>query len=221
MELNELKLIAIHIQKTGGMAFKKLLRKEYKRKYYRLNIGLDSENRKRDFQEHLAKIPPETQVIHGHFVYEDVAELIKERPRLPVVTWLRQPVDRVVSSYYFMKRKFDEGLRENKPSLEYATLLEFASEEININQMSRVLKGADLRDFAFVGCLEFLAQDLSFMAALLGWKQREMPKRNVNREYKEKFSLPNEAELLEIARLNMEDIELYEAAMALRREKLA
>ena len=217
MQLNDLKLIAIHIQKTGGMAFKKLLQREYKRKYYRLNINLQSEDREGSIEEHLLQIPPDTQVIHGHFIYQDVVEILEASPGVPVVTWLRNPVDRVVSSYYFSKRKYEEGLRSDKPNLGELSLLEFANEKININQMSRVLKGISIFELGFVGCLEFLEEDLIYLSQMLNWTQRTMPRRNVNREYKEKFAAPTDSESAEIASLNNSDIEQYQAALALRK----
>ena len=164
----------------------------------------------------MEEIPATTRVIHGHFYYLDAEELMKSYPDVPVVTWLREPVQRVISSYYFNKRKFKEGLREDEPWLGEVSLLEFAASEYVQNEMSRVLKGAVLNELGFIGVLEHLEEDMGYLSKMLGWREFDIPKANTNVAYKSKFTPPTPEELEEIARLNQADIELYQNALAIR-----
>ncbi|MEN8240820.1 MAG: sulfotransferase family 2 domain-containing protein [Chloroflexota bacterium] len=220
MVFNDLELIAIHIQKTAGMSFKKILKREYKRKYYRLNIGAEVKDRQAAFQQHLPRIPGDTRVIHGHYYYQDIIEIVNSYPDVPVVTWLRAPVQRVISSYYFFKRKFDEGFRENLTLLGEFSLLEFAAHQVSRNVMSRVLQGVDLSDLAFVGFLEYLEEDVIYLSKLLGWRSRSLPERNINYEFKSQFPSPTMEELEEIRRLNQADLELYNYALEIRERRV-
>ena len=219
MELTSLELIAIHIKKTAGMSFKHLLKGEYGKEYYRMNISQDIQNRTEVFNQHLAEIPAETRVIHGHFLYADALPLYKAFPQVPVVTWLRDPVQRVVSSYYFAKRKYSDGDQLHKTYMEHYSLLEYAEDTRFRNEMSRVLEGSDLAGLAFVGLLEHLVEDVAYLAALLGWGAYQIPERNVNISYKAQHEPPTEAEKKEITRLNKDDVELYRLALELRKKR--
>ena len=220
MELPELELIAIHIKKTAGMTFKHILKGEYGRQnYYRMNIRGENEARIEMAREKLAKIPSNTRVIQGHFRYLDALPLYEAHPDVPIITWLRDPVKRVVSRYYFSKRKFEEGKRKGKEYLENDSLIEFASRDKTRNEMSRVLENCDLADLGFVGILEFLTEDLADIAIRLGWGPYKIPERNTNVAYKQQFDPPTDEELEEIARLNQADKELYQYALALREQR--
>jgi hypothetical protein len=220
MDLKNLKLIAIHIKKTAGMSFKHVLRGAYGRKYYRMNINQNVEDRTEAFNQHLAEIPEDTRVVHGHFQYTDALPLYEAYPEVPVVTWLRDPVQRVVSRYFYSRRKYEEGLRREKDYLINFSLLEFAGDPRFANEMSRVMAGSDLADLAFVGLLEHLEEDVAYLAALLGWQAYKIPMRNTNVSYKSKQTPPSKEELEEIARLNQEDVDLYRYALELRKERL-
>lgn len=219
MALMNLELIGIHIKKTAGMSFKLLLKRQYGRKYYRLNINQEIENRKEVFEEHLGLIPEDTRVIHGHFFYEDALPLYSLYPDVPILTWLREPVQRVISSYYYSQRKYRDGDQPEKTYMEHYSLLDYARDERYRNEMARVLHGTDLADLAFVGIMEYLEEDLAYLSSLLEWSPYKIPERNINKSYKAKNPIPTDAEIAEIVRLNQDDIKLYRYALELRAER--
>jgi len=66
---------------------------------------------------------PDTQVISGHFSYDNAAAY-----GLPVITVLRHPVDRFVSIYFFWRQLYERDIeRTRKTTLaHHLSLLEFA-----------------------------------------------------------------------------------------------
>lgn len=222
MVLPKLELIAVHIKKTAGMSFRHLLLEEYGREnYYRMNINGKSDMRVEAFNKHMKRVPENTRVIQGHFRYSDALPLYEAKPDVPVVTWLRNPVKRVISKYYFSKRKYLEGLREGKDFWGKLSLVEYARRENSQNEMSGILEGCDLADLAFVGILEHIEDDVADLAAMLGWKPYSIPARNTNDAFKAKFPPPTEEEKEEIARLNQADMDLYQYALELREQRKA
>jgi hypothetical protein len=220
MELPNLELIAIHIMKTAGMSFKRLLKRQYAHKYYRMNIGKLVEDRQAAFQAHREAIPAETRVIHGHFRYLDAVPLYRQNPQVPLVTWVRNPVARVISRYYFLKRKSIEGVEVPREIFDDQSLIDFARSDQSRNEMSWVLERCNLEDLAFIGIMEFFAEDVAYLADMLTWKPFTIPERNSNRDFKGQFPPPGEDELQEIAALNQSDVEIYNFALELRQRRL-
>lgn len=212
-----IELIAIHLPKTGGRSFRAVLRNVYgedKVFYVERKDYNDTDRRLAGI------IPPQARVLHGHFRFKDVPALFKERG-IPVVTWLRDPVERVVSNYYFFIRRLRECPNEHwrDHSRANETLLEYARREDTINRMSWFLDGIALSDMFFVGLTEHFTQDLGDLAAMLGWGPVEPAFENSNREFRACFAPPAEEELREIKRLNAWDVELYEKAVRLRESR--
>lgn len=220
MKLDNLELIGIHIKKTGGMSFKRLLKRQYARKYYRINAGPNIKNRDEILKQKLEAIPEDTRVIHGHITYRDIVPLIEEKPGVPVITWLREPVERMISLYYYAKLKFEQGLRPEYPYMVDISLVDFLKLRYRNESYSYVLDGCNLEDLAFVGVLEHLDADLEHLGRLMGWKMLSMPRINVNTEYKAKYPKPSEQEYGEIRKMIAADLELYAHALELRRKRL-
>ena len=130
----------------------------------------------------------------------------------PVVTWLRDPVERVISNFYYLQKILKELLAEEENDLDILskmqkTLVEYASARKARNRMSKFLEGIELRQMLFVGISEVYDDDLSDLAGMLGWPGFEPCRHNITGGDKLKVS---EAIREEIRRLNLEDVELYE-----------
>ena len=162
-----------------------MLKKAYERKYFRVNVNPEITNRIETFDNRISEIPEDTRVIHGHFYYSDAVNLFQAVPDVPIVTWLRNPIDRMISRYYYSKRKFEDGDQPHKTHMAHYSLLDFVRDERCINEMSLALKGVDLADLAFVGILEHLEEDVAYLAAMLNWRGYKIPERNTNRAYRE------------------------------------
>jgi DNA-binding cell septation regulator SpoVG len=208
-----IELISIHIPKTGGRSFAAILKKIYGQEQL-INITYNKLER---FQQPLEElIPPDARVLHCILHFPDIAEFYRAR-QVPIVTWLRDPVERVISNYYFRLERIHVGRRPKHAHRKDETLLEFARREKGVNRMAKFLKGIPLKDVSFVGLLEHFKEDLKDMGRLLGWKGIVKPEhRNNNREFRDQFPPVNQEIREEIKRLNQEDGELYQEALELR-----
>jgi hypothetical protein len=95
-----IELVSIHIPKSAGTSFFKSLKLAYgKDGVTRVDIPIPHDaaaetlNRKPP-----AELPASTRVGHGHFRLRDLPAGYGSRPDTPVITWLRDPVDRVLSN---------------------------------------------------------------------------------------------------------------------------
>ncbi|HEX2189872.1 MAG TPA: polyhydroxyalkanoic acid system family protein [Longimicrobiaceae bacterium] len=158
---------------------------------------------------------PDLRAVTGHFTYG-----LHEHVTRPwtYVTVLRDPVDRVLSLYYFVK------LQERMSLEEFAADPPFR--EIDNDQVRRIAgvdpalgacTRADLekakdnlrRHFAVMGTVERFEETLVLLNRRLGW-DRQVPSvaRNVNPDRKSSASLP-ESTLDAIRGWNELDVELY------------
>jgi hypothetical protein len=211
-------LISIHIPKTAGTSFRNILKGVYGEKAVaRVDIPLAVEA-----ASHERRAAPSLgrgiRVLHGHFRYHDLAEHYRLDHDIPVITWLRDPVERVISNYFYLQKILRDILREEKRNTAILnkmekSLLEYARAEIARNRMSKFLDGKQLRDFLFVGIVEYFPQDLTRLSALLGWKKARALEQNSSREQKTSVSDEVRAEIL---KLNERDADLYKEALRLR-----
>ena len=137
-----------------------------------------------------------------------------------MITWLRDPVERVISNYFYLEKRLKEELEEERKGLNILSkmqrsLMEYAGAEINRNRISKFLNGAKIKDFTFVGIQEHYGEDLKTLAKILGWKEFQELHHNQTGKTKRQIS---EEERAEIARLNPLDMTLYQEAMELRQE---
>lgn len=215
-----LRLISIHIPKTAGTSFRNTLCGVYgQESVIRLDIGLDREETR--INEHIyteRTLPPGVEVVHGHFALPALMERFAPEPSTPVITWLRDPVDRVVSNYFYLARRLAEELREEEEGLNILSklqrsLLEYAQQEQARNRMSKFLREMPLEKFRFVGFVEDYDNDLARLAARLEWP--EYPVFQHNKTERDTSMLSTE-ELGMIREWNLEDVALYENALRMK-----
>ncbi len=229
-EARDVELISLHLPKTAGSSFGEVLTRVYGKE----KILFDYEDRpldptaqvNSDFSRWMKEkdafirdIPPSTRVIHGHF---PIAKYAGSFASAKKIIWLREPVSRLVSHYFYWKKSPHQNHALHKAFLEKNMgLLEFAEIPIMRNILSRIfLREADISQFYFVGIQEFFEDDLSQLAAMLKWPLHSAPELNRNRESRYgDFHL--DGPLLEqLTRLNLQDVEIYQTALKLRAERL-
>ena len=224
MKLNceNIELVSLHIPKTAGTSFRTVLQERYgKRAVLHFDIyasGTIHAKGKKLKGDNLGK---KTKVLHGHFAYADLFDKVAVQANTPVITWLRDPVERVVSNYFFLNKiiaaRLQEGPDENLMNRMGRSLKEFAQQEENQNVMSRFLAGADLQSFRFIGIQDYFEEDLQRLSKIMAWPAIKNRVHNATQLEKPQIT---EADYQLVAEANKKDLVLYQEALELRTESL-
>lgn len=215
---HQLQLISLHIPKTAGTSFRHVLEQVYGDRLAKLDIRNDQLL----LNDRLflgQSLPENIHVIHGHFFYNNLRKaLALEGKQIPVITWLRDPVERVISNYYYLSATLARALDEESRGLNLRnkmqrSLLEFAATDFARNRMARFLSGIPLKSLFFVGIVEQYEEDLALLSRKLSWPRIKPQQLNTTGKVKMEVSA---AERATIADLNREDVALYHEALALR-----
>jgi hypothetical protein len=216
-------LISLHIPKTAGTSFRNILKNVYgDEEVVRFDINVNGVVRLNEELYDSRKLP-EVKAIHGHFYIGMLESLFELPENYKLITWVRDPVKRVISNYYYLESRLREILNEEKKILNILsklqrTLIEFARAEINRNRQTKFLSGRDPEEFDFVGIVEHFDAEIPRLASVMGWK--DIPAsiyHNKTPEIKPEISTDI---LEEIAKLNAEDIKLYQKAVLVRNNKI-
>ena len=220
-----IELISVHIPKTAGTSFRNTLKAVYGEEAV-VRLDVDVIGGKEILRVNQAAytdktLPKQARVIHGHFCPGELSDRFTLPQEHQIITWLRDPVDRVASNYYYLAKRLAEELDEvgknlNILSKMQRTLLEYAEDELNRNRISKFLHGTPLEQLAFVGIQEYYTEDLQVLAKLLKWTDFTEFKHNVTAS---KYEVSPE-ERAEIAALNDLDVKLYDAALKLRQNRI-
>ena len=217
--VDNLELISIHVPKTAGISFRTLLYKVYGKKYC-FNINLGGQKHRRLYNSaSLDKITPlRTKVLHGHFTYDEVSDLAISRS-LPVIVWVRDPLERVISNYRYAQRQIVTKRHRDDKGLSSMSLIDYARTKRQINLMSRFLRGLPLEDYAFVGISDYFAEEWNALSRLFRWPSVPVVRKNSTSTFPLDLPPVTEEERAEITWLNQEDIALYRSALSLREQR--
>lgn len=211
-----IEFIAIHIPKTAGLSFRAVLQDVYggaavchlNKKQVKDGNGVSKD-----------MLPDGTRALIGHYTFSEVSKLRSETGA-PITTWLRDPVERVLSNYYFFMKRIRIGKAVGCEHRADESLLEYAAMPGNQNLMHEFLDGIALKDIDFVGITEYFDEDIKELSSLFGWTINEKPPvLNVNKEIRSQFEPPNRKALKTILKLNKKDVKLYNKALKLRRSR--
>ena len=207
-------LLSVHIPKTAGVSFRKMLSRLYGPGFvqYYWEIS-DAWGRIR------SDIPPEATCIHGHFA----AHVLADRyPEASLVTWVREPVERVASSYYYRLRSPDwrhpvsvELHEKNLSLVEYAAL-----DEVR-NEMTRFFGERRPEDFAFIGLVEEIDDSIGKFLARFDLPTMPIPRENSNPDRQTPRYEISESEREQILDLNQLDWSLYQSCLGCQERRLS
>jgi hypothetical protein len=212
-------LLSLHIPKTAGTSFRNILKTAYgENQVVRFDInekGVVKMNEK--IYDH--KDLPSVKVIHGHFAYRDLQKKFKLPENVKLITWMRDPVQRVISNFYYLESRLMELLDEERNDLNILskmqrTLLEYARAEINRNRQSKFLAEVNLSKFDFVGITEHFSEDILRLSKTLNWN-RTPEVLHHNKTLNTKKTVEQDV-IEEIRSLNMQDVNLYQEAVQIR-----
>lgn len=212
-QTNFYSILSIHIPKTAGHTFRYLLEQAYgKPQVLHVNQGWLSKHNKTIQGLH----PERYQVLHGHLPYQRYLAPF-HTPGTKVITFLRDPVERVLSNFRYYRRMKDKRLSMGKPIKHYYDLDTFIELKERQNVMTRFLEGINLEDLFFVGFQEQFRSDTAQLAEKLNW---HLPKEAFRTRKNPTAPTDEVSEGVQerIAALNSADLELYDRAQALKKD---
>jgi len=208
-----IRLYSIHIPKTGGRSFDAVLKGEYGEPQV---FNMTRDILRKTSKKLEETLPEKFSVLHGHLRFQDLLPVYQKQPA-PVVTWLRDPVERVISNYYFLMERIQAGARPNQEHKRNESLRDHIHNRDAQNIMTKFLDGIRPEEMLFIGILEHFEEDLRYLGRLLQWKPVPAPFLNSNRQFRTQFPSVSSELREEIRRLNGEDQALYDEALRLRR----
>lgn len=195
-------LLSVHIPKTAGVSFRKILAQ-----LYGPGFVLHYWEMTDAFGNVVAEVPPDTTCIHGHFAADVHAHRF---PEAQLITWVRNPVERVASSYFHRLRDPDwrhpvsRELHEKKLSI-----VEYARLELVRDEMARYFGTKKPGDFAFIGLVEDIDASMAQFFECFDLPPVPIPRENINPLRRKCLYELSETERREILELNQKDMEIY------------
>ncbi|MEO0437600.1 MAG: hypothetical protein AAF098_11900 [Pseudomonadota bacterium] len=186
-------LVSLHLPKTAGTSFLGLLESHYGEKLLR-DYGDRPLNRS-PWQRRLRAVRgcarnavsssrfSGFECIHGHFMPLKY-RFMPGNDETQFVAWLRDPVERLASHYYYWKRSYnpmDAGRLHRRVVEDRWSLERFCLGPELQNTYSKFLWACSLESFNFIGITEHYNEDVeSFSALFLGTTPPQVAAENVN-----------------------------------------
>ncbi len=185
-------LISLHLPKTAGVSFRKSLEEHYGESLIEdygdspINTSVYERNRRAIEQSLInsERAFDSIECIHGHFLPLKYLLFSVKHPTM-FVTWMRNPVERVLSHYYYWRRTYNpesSAPLQRKMVEEEWSLERFCLGPEVKNLYAQFLWGFPLSYFSFIGITEFYQQDLAYFSQkMLGTDLNEKIE-NINEE---------------------------------------
>jgi hypothetical protein len=189
--------------KSGGSSFKKMLEDHF---------GNDFKGDYRDYPLHksdrfrhghaeakrftnsvrypIFKKYSKIECIHGHYLPYKYSCFIEDKDNV-FVTWLRDPIERIASHYFYWKRTYDPKkarVLQRKVVEDDWSFEKFAFSEQMKNVYSKFLWRFPISRLDFIGIVEFAEEDTSYFSkTFLKNSSLRLPSLNVNQDRVTKY----------------------------------
>ena len=227
-------VILLHIPKTAGRTLHHIIARRFPKDAVYDTFGFDRTSRGRSRIAELKELPEEDRArIRYVRLHPGPFGLHEYFPQpCSYVTLLRDPVDRLLSSYFFILRSpYLHNYIRDEATSECMTLEDFARSRTNVQiRMVSGVAGDSLtysgtlpsdvmaiskrniqEHFAFVGLVESFDESLALLNRAFGWTNTLYTRENVAKKRPRKEDIPKDTLRL-IESCNEVDIELYEWA---------
>lgn len=229
MSQQETLLISTHMPKTGGLSFRAMLERYYGEAFqhdyadYPLTHTPAARHR-HAYSEALKQaetVDRKINCIHGHFLPAKYLLLADERPAR-FVTWLRHPIERLVSHYDYWHRVYEKNSPLVSPLHERVVSEKWSLEAFCVapelaNVYSAFLWGFPASRFDFVGVTEFFDDDFRYFCERFLGISPEVPTENQRPEGKSTAGLSlSMSDIAAVEVCHAKDMALYRRALERR-----
>jgi hypothetical protein len=215
--------ISVHVPKTGGRTFQRVLTQIFSGRVYedRLFLPVNDPLRVRAIRYPIVRMarglaPRDALCTHGHFF---ATRYQSGYPMVRTAMWFREPAGRIVSAFHQVRRApldfpCDTTFRPNVRSGKI-DLRGFAELRFQRDVQSQFLDGRRLDSIEFVGIQEHYPRSLALFGKIFGVEMKEVTPTNINpdKSIGDEYAIDGQLQSL-IDRWNPRDRELYPAAVA-------
>ena len=219
-------IVSIHVPKSGGTTFKTALLALSENVYLDYDDKpLSSDYPARQIKNHaqdnaryleirraLADRPDKLTIVHGHFLASKYATVF---PEARFAIWFRDPVERLISHYYYWRRNPDsDNTLSSRLTEKSLSLSEFAGIAEARNIHCRFMDRRPLDQFDFVGITEEYDRSVRLFLKILYPTIADFSVASVNQNTEKKsvaYEIVEETRRL-IEKYNEEDRKVYESA---------
>ena len=209
--MEQLDLVSVHFAKSGGSSLARALANHYGQEIF-WDSTHDPCNASHDASEP-PDLPANTRAVHGHFRGDRYASY---NPRI-LFTFLREPVDKLISVYFFWKSLPPSDSPDHLHFLrENPSILEYAHQTAGV-ACTAYFGGMDMRDFDMIGFHDRREQDLAILSGAAGFPIP--PELHLNRtpsSPERSKVLRDPALLADLRRALQEDVDFYDTVRAQR-----
>ncbi|MGD2186482.1 MAG: hypothetical protein PVI71_10160 [Desulfobacterales bacterium] len=219
-------IISLHLPKTAGTSFAAALETHFQTRFLIDNsdLPINTSQYERNRSALVACLRnadndiSDVDCIHGHFLPMKYL-LMGDKRELKFVTWMRHPVERVLSHYYFWKKTYRPGKVPNlhrKVVEENWSIERFCLGPEVRNLYWQFLWGFPIDYFDFIGITEFYENDFAyFVQHYLGGDHIKPKRLNVSGQERGAYQIDRSFRK-DIEAFHDRDIELYQKALERR-----
>lgn len=216
---NDHLVIFMHIPKTGGSTLRNIIKYQYKKEQIQ-------KLPRRNAMENLISLSPKKnfkiKCTYGHHRF-GIHNYFNQR--FTYITMLRHPVERIISTYYFILENEKNQMHEKVKNLTFKEFILSPDPDLRIqitNHQTRYVSGMKNPDlklaisnikqhFSVVGITELYNESLFLMKKKLDWEDISYTKQNMTKNRIEKEEIPKKLIRI-IEKNNRLDLQLYEYA---------